>query len=103
MSKFGRYAKALLRDAVVHEGRNNDTDRPRPDAPPITPYTGGPVPKGHLVLVDQYGVRRITDLKRPKRLGTSSSYRKSHPIRFDGSGSSNAFSPNTKRHRWRTR
>jgi hypothetical protein len=49
MSKFGRYAKALLRDA-----------------PPITPYTGGPVPEGHLVLVDQYGVRRICDLDAAK-------------------------------------
>lgn len=65
MSKFGRYAKALLRDAVVRDRKDDNVEVP-PETPAITPYTGGPVPKGHLVLRDQYGVRRTLDLDAAK-------------------------------------
>ncbi len=36
------------------------------DMPPITPYAGGPVPEGHLVLKDQYGERHLIDIDAAK-------------------------------------
>jgi hypothetical protein len=44
-----------------------DADRAVPrDTPSITPYTGGSVPEGHVVLVDQFGDRRLLDIEAAK-------------------------------------
>ena len=55
-----------------------------PGTPPITPYAGGPIPEGHLVLKDQYGERHLIDIDAAKAARDKSGSRSSRPISCDG-------------------
>lgn len=85
MSKVGKYARALLRDAErraeategamtteeatmssADDHEPNDAGSVPPNASTVTPYEGGAVPDGHVVLRDQHGNEMLLDVEAAK-------------------------------------